>query len=443
MANSNKARSKIDQGKTVDGLDRVAVVAGLRTPFARQSSFFKRTSTVELGQMVVSELINREQVPYDQIDRVVYGQVSVLPETPNIAREIILGTGLPPTIDAFSVSRACATGFQAAVCVMDAIQVGDIDVGIAGGADSASVVPVQASRKLSNALVDLSKAKTGAQKFNIFKSLSLKDLAPVPPSAKEFSTGLRMGDTAEQMAKSYGITREQQDQLAHRSHTLAAKAWDEGLLDDEVMRANVPPFKDTLSRDENIRFDSTLEGYKKLKPAFDRQYGTVTAANSTPLTDGASAVILMRESRARELGYTPLGFIKAYAFTANQVEKDMLIGPAYAIPKVLKRVGLQLSDMTTIDIHEAFAAQTLSVIKLLESKDFGQSLGFKGAIGEVDDARFNPLGSSMAYGHPFAATGGRMITQSLRELQRRGGGMGMISACASGGLAVAMIVEAE
>lgn len=424
--------------------DRVAIVAGLRTPFARQGTFYKNLTSIELGQMVVSELLARSEISPEMVQRVVYGQVMVLPDAPNIAREIVLGTGMRVTTDAYSVSRACATSFQSTINIAESIMAGDIEIGISGGADSTSVLAVQASRKLASALVLSSRAKTFGEKLGFFSKLRPKDFIPHAPSAVEFSTGLRMGDSGEQMARDHGITRQAQDEFALRSHQLAHKAWEEGKLEGEVMHANVPPFKDTLVRDENIRATASLESLAKLKPAFDRKYGTVTAGNSTPLTDGASALLVMKESRARALGYKPLGYIKSYAFTANHVKKDLLMGPAYATPIALDRAGLKFSDMSLIDIHEAFAAQTLSVLKAFESKHFAEKeLNRKEAVGKVDWDKLNVLGGSLAYGHPFAATGGRMITQTLRELKRRGGGFALTTACAAGGLAAAVVLEAD
>jgi acetyl-CoA acyltransferase len=424
-------------------VDRVAIVAGLRTPFARQGTFYKNLSAIELGQMVVSELLARSEIAPELVQRVVYGQVMVLPDAPNIAREIVLGTGMRVTTDAYSVSRACATSFQSTINIAEAIMLGDIEIGIAGGADSTSVLAVQTSRNLAKTLVQAGRARSFGEKLRLFSKLRPKDFLPHAPSAVEFSTGLRMGDSGEQMARDHGITRQAQDEFALRSHQLAHKAWEEGKLDGEVMHANVPPFKDTLIRDENIRANASLESLAKLKPAFDRRYGTVTAGNSTPLTDGASAVLLMKESRARALGYKPLGYIKSYAFTANHVKQDLLMGPAYATPIALDRAGLAFPDMALIDIHEAFAAQTLSVLKAFESKAFAEKeLNRKEAVGRVDWDKLNVLGGSLAYGHPFAATGGRMITQTLRELQRRGGGFALTTACAAGGLAAAVVLEA-
>ena len=429
--------------KTRSG-ERVAIVAGLRTPFARQSTEFSQVPAVDLGKMVVSDMLARTDIDPKLIEQVVFGQVVQMPEAPNIAREIVLGTGMNIHTDAYSVTRACATSFQSAVNVAESIMAGTIDVGIAGGADSSSVLPIGVSKKLAANLLALSKTKTIGQKLKVLKNLSFKDLMPVPPAVAEYSTGLSMGQTAEQMAKSHVITRQAQDELAHRSHMLAAKAWQEGKIEGEVMTAFPEPYKKWIMKDNNIREDSTVEGYAKLRPAFDRQYGSVTAANSTPLTDGAAAVMLMREGRAKELGLEIMGYIRSYAFSAIGVEQDMLMGPSYATPIALDRAGITLADLTLIDMHEAFAAQALSNVKMFASETFArEKLGRSSAIGEIDMDKFNVLGGSIAYGHPFAATGARMMTQTLRELKRRGGGLALNTACAAGGLGAAMILEVE
>ncbi|WP_202303195.1 acetyl-CoA C-acyltransferase FadI [Dryocola clanedunensis] len=424
--------------------DRIAIVSGLRTPFAKQATAFHGIPAIDLGNMVVSELLARSEISPEIIEQLVFGQVVQMPEAPNIAREIVLGTGMSVHTDAYSVSRACATSFQAVANVAESLLAGTIRAGIAGGADSSSVLPIGVSKKLGRTLVDVNKARTLGQRLKLFSKLRPRDLLPVPPAVAEYSTGLRMGDTAEQMAKTHGITREQQDALAHRSHTRAAQAWQEGKLSDEVMTAFIPPYRQPFAEDNNVRKGSSLEDYAKLRPAFDRKHGTVTAANSTPLTDGAAAVILMTESRARELGLKPLGFLRSYAFTAVDVWEDMLSGPAWATPLALERAGITLADLTLFDMHEAFAAQTLANLKMLSSERFARDvLGRAHATGEVDDAKFNVLGGSIAYGHPFAATGARMITQMLHELRRRGGGLGLVTACAAGGLGAAMVLEVE
>ena len=424
--------------------ERIAITHGLRTPFARQATALHGVPAVELGRMVVSELMARSELPPEVIEQLVFGQVVQMPEAPNIAREIVLGSGLNVQTDAYSVSRACATSFQAVANVAESLLAGTVQAGIAGGADSSSVLPIGVSKKLGRVLVDLNKAKTLSQKMKLFSELRPRDLLPVPPAVAEYSTGLRMGDTAEQMAKSHGISREQQDALAHSSHQRAARAWEEGRLETEVMTAFVPPWLKPFAKDNNVRLNSSLEDYSRLRPAFDRQHGTVTAANSTPLTDGAAAVVLMTESRARELGLVPLGYLRSYAFTATDVWQDMLLGPSYASPIALDRAGITLGDLTLIDMHEAFAAQTLANLKVFADERFAREvLNRPHALGEVDQEKFNVLGGSIAYGHPFAATGARMITQTLNELRRRGGGLGLVTACAAGGLGAAMVLEAE
>ncbi|OKP03885.1 acetyl-CoA C-acyltransferase FadI [Xenorhabdus eapokensis] len=430
--------------KVISQRERVAIVSGLRIPFAKQATFYHGIPAVDLGKAVVSELVIRSGLSPEKIDQLVFGQVVQMPEAPNIAREIVLGAGLSVNTDAYSVSRACATSFQAIVNVAESIMAGGVNIGIAGGADSSSVLPIGVTKSLARTLVDMNKAKNLSQRLKLLSRLKLRDLLPVSPAVAEYSTGLRMGDTAEQMAKTYHISREDQDALAHRSHVMAARAWEQGLLQEEVTSAYFPPYSKTLAEDNNIRKNSTLASYAKLRPAFDRKYGTVTAANSTPLTDGAAAVMLMRESVAKELGMVPLGYLRSYAFSAIDVWQDMLLGPSYATPLALDRAGITLNELTLIDMHEAFAAQTLTNLKMFASEKFArEKLGRTQAIGEVDMDKFNVLGGSIAYGHPFAATGARMVTQTLNELRRRGGGLGLTTACAAGGLGAAMVLEVE
>lgn len=400
-------------------------------------------SALDLGKTVVAELLARTGIDPKEIQQVVYGQVVPSLQAPNIAREIVLLTGMPRDIEAFSVSRACATSYQSAVSVAQAIETGMIDCGIAGGADSASDVPIAVSKKLGAALIEASKARTLKQRLAAFAGLSPKDLLPVPPALKEYTTGLSMGESAEKMAKENHISREKQDELAHMSHSRAAKAWAEGRFADEVMEVFVPPNFDAIREDNLVRKDSNLEGYAKLKPVFDRKYGTITAGNSSPLTDGASALLLMSEEKAKALGLEPLGYIRSYAFAALDPAGQMLMGPSYATPKALDAAGVTLKDMDLIDMHEAFAAQVLSNTQAFESKKFAEEkLGRSEPIGEVDFDKFNVNGGSIALGHPFAATGARQITQTLHELKRRGGELALCTACAAGGLGAAMVLEA-
>ncbi|MCS5829648.1 acetyl-CoA C-acyltransferase FadI [Klebsiella variicola] len=424
--------------------DRIAIVRGLRTPFARQATVFHGVPAVDLGKMVVGEMLARSDIPADVIEQLVFGQVVQMPEAPNIAREIVLGTGMSVHTDAYSVSRACATSFQAVANVAESLMAGTIRAGIAGGADSSSVLPIGVSKTLARTLVDANKARTLSQKLKLFSRLRPRDLLPVPRRWRNIQPVCGWAIPRNRWRKVGVSPGNNRMRWRIVPHQLAAKAWEEGKLSAEVMTAYAPPFREPLEQDNNIRKNSTLADYQKLRPAFDRKHGTVTAANSTPLTDGAAAVILMTESRAKELGLTPLGYLRSYAFTAIDVWQDMLLGPAWSTPLALERAGLTLADLTLIDMHEAFAAQTLANLQCLASERFAREvLGRSQATGEVDESKFNVLGGSIAYGHPFAATGARMITQTLHELRRRGGGFGLVTACAAGGLGAAMIVEAE
>ena len=426
-----------------NGDRRVAIVAGLRTPFAKQGSAYRQLSALDLGKIVVAELLQRTGLEPGEVQQVVYGQVIPSLTVPNIAREIVLGTGMPRSIEAYSVARACATSYQSAVNVAESIQAGVIDCGIAGGADSASDVPMAVSKRLSEALVKASKARSFADKLRAFSSLGVSDLVPVPPALKELSTGLTMGESAEKMAKENAISRADQDAFAHRSHTLAAQAWADGRLREEVMPVFVPPSYEAFDEDNLVRKDSELDAYAKLKPVFDRRYGTVTAGNSLPLTDGASALLLMSEKKAKSLGFEALGFLRSYAFAAVDPAEQLLMGPAYAAPLALDRAELKLKNMDLIDMHEAFSAQVLSNIQALESDVFAQKkLGRDKRVGKIDWDKLNVSGGSLALGHPFAATGARQISQVLRELRRRGGQYALCTACAAGGLGAAMVLEA-
>jgi len=433
---------KNGNGSSKNG-ERIAIVAGLRTPFARSGTVYKGVSALDLGRMVVSEIVQRNELDPSEIGMCVYGQVVPSLSAPNIAREIVLGTNLPKNIEAFSVSRACATSFQSMTSAAEAMLAGQHDVAITGGSDSASDVPIAVSKKLASVLVDAQKAKSLGDKLRVFSKLSPRDFIPVPPALKEPTTGMTMGESAEKMAREGHISRADQDAFADRSHKLAAAAWKNGLFDQEVMHVlNPPKFENAVTKDNNVREDSTAEGYAKLKPAFDRKYGTVTAGNSSPLTDGASALILMTEKKAKELGYKPIGYLRSWAYAALDPGGWMLMGPSYSTPIALDRAGLTLKDMDLVDMHEAFAAQILCNKEAFASKKFAQEkLGRNEAIGEIDDAKFNVHGGSISIGHPFAATGARMVTTVLRELKRRGGQFGLATACAAGGLGAAVVLE--
>jgi acetyl-CoA acyltransferase len=419
------------------------VVAGLRTPFAKRQTALKNFSPLDLGKLVCAELLERVDLDPKIVDQIVFGQVIPSIQAPNVAREIVLGIGIPPEITAYTVSKACITSYQTTVNVLQAIQEGAIECGIAGGTESASDVPIMASKPLQDALHRASSAKTMAKRLAAFRKLSLSDLLPRPPAIAEPSTGETMGEAAERMAKENGISREAQDEFARRSHQRAAQAWREGKFADEVMAVHIAPdFKETLAEDNLLRPESDMATYAKLKPVFDKKYGTVTAGNSSPLTDGASALLLMNEAKAKALGMPILGKIRSYAFAALDPFDQLLLGPAYAAPIALERAGMTLADMDLIDMHEAFAATVLSTIQAFESATFArEKLNRSQPIGEVDWDKLNVNGGSIAMGHPFAATGTREIAQTLGELNRRGGGLALCTACAAGGMGAAMILE--
>jgi acetyl-CoA acyltransferase len=422
---------------------RVAIVAGLRTPFAKQGTAYRDLSALDLGKLVVSELIQRSELDPKQIGMLVYGQVIPSLSAPNIAREIVLGTGMPKSIEAYSVSRACATSIQSMTSAAEAILAGQHDVAISGGADSASDVPIAVSKRLANALVEASRAKSLMDKVKIFAQLSPKDLVPVPPALKEPTTGLTMGESAEKMAREGNISRAEQDAFAVRSHAKAARAWRDGVFESEVMHVVPPPsFDQPIAEDNLVRKDTTADAMAKLRPVFDRRYGTLTAGNSSPLTDGASALLLMSEERARAEGREPLGYLRSWGYAALDPNDWMLMGPSYATPIALDKAGVTLKEIDVIDMHEAFAAQVLCNVKAFASKKFAEEkLGRSVAIGEIHDDSFNVHGGSIAIGHPFAATGARMVVTTLRELRRRNKNLGLVTLCAAGGLGAAAVLE--
>ena len=315
---------------------------------------------------------------------------------------------------------------------------------IAGGAESLSNVPILHSRSMSEKLVALSRAKNPATRVKIISSVRPKDLVPITPAIAEPSTGETMGQSAEKMAKINHIPREDQDQFALRSHRLAAVGTEDHRLTMEMFPVYVPPkYETSLTSDNGIRIDTSIEQLRALKPVFDRKYGSVTAGNSSPLTDGASAVLLMSEERAKLLGYTPIAFIRSYSYAALDPGEQLLMGPVLAAPVALQRAGLKLQDMDLIEMHEAFAAQVLSNLQGFTSREWARRAGFDQPVGEVDRSKLNVMGGSISIGHPFGATGGRILTTLANELARRGGRFGLLTVCAAGGMGHAMVIERE
>ena len=423
---------------------RVAVVAGLRTPFARAGTALKNASAIDLGKACVAELLQRADLDGKEVQAIAFGTVIPSVLAPNIAREVSLMPMLPKGCEAYTVSRACASANQAITDAANQIVLGHYDVMIAGGAESLSNVPILHSRSFSDILVAASKAKTMPQRLQAFARMRPKDLIPITPAIAEPTTGETMGQSAEKMAKLNHIGREEQDQLALRSHRLAAAGTADGRLTAEIAPFYVPPkYETVMTRDNGIREDTTLEALAGLRPVFDKRYGSVTAGNASPLTDGGAAVLLMSEAKAKAMGYAPLGYIRSYSYAALDPGEQLLQGPVLAAPVALQRAGLSLRDIDLVEMHEAFAAQVLSNLQGLASRAWAERAGFSHPVGEVDRARLNVMGGSIAIGHPFGATGARILTTLLDELGRRGGQFGLMTVCAAGGMGHAMVVERD
>ncbi len=422
---------------------RVAIVDGLRTPFAKSGTAYRDLTTLDLGAACVTELVERAPISHDAVDQIVFGAVVADIAGPNIAREVAMRCGFPASVDSYSVSRACATSTQAIVSGTQAILTGKADIVIAGGADSLSKPPILYDDNVVEALMAASAVKDLPSKIKAFSSIKPRDLAPRPPALADLSSGLTMGQAAEKMARENGISREAQDAFALASHQKAVDAWEKGTFDDEVMSLPVPPrFADTVTRDGIPRADSSAEKLASLRPVFDRKYGTVTAGNSSPLTDGAAAVLLMEEATADRLGLVPRAFVRSWAFAGLDPSWQMLMGPAFATPQALDRAGMTMNDIDVVDMHEAFSAQVLSNLQAFASTGWAREhLGRDEAVGAIDEEKLNLYGGSISLGHPFAATGARQALTMANELVRRDAGTALITQCAAGGLGAALILE--
>lgn len=425
------------------GRRRVAVVAGCRSPFCKAGTALRDVTAVDLARRTVAELVHRSGLAGSEVDEVYFGQVLPSVLAPNLAREVSLLPQLPPSIPAASVNRACASANSAIAAGHDQIAIGHADVVIAGGAESLSDIPILHSRRFSDLLIGLSKARSHGQRLRLLASFRPRDLVPVTPAIAEPSTGETMGQAAEKMAKVNGIGRLEQDEFALRSHHRAAAGTGDGRLTAEIAPLFIDGHEEPVTADNGIRPDSNIDDMGALRPVFDRRYGTVTAGNASPLTDGAAAVVLMSEDAMTALGYAPLAFIRSYAVAALDPADQLLMGPAYAIPKALDRAGISWGDLGLVEMHEAFAAQVLSNIKAIESRHWAaEQLGRAAAVGEVDHDTLNVMGGSIAIGHPFGATGARLTLTLANEMRRRGVQFGLLSVCAQGGMGFAMVLEA-
>ena len=421
-----------------EGLDRIAIVAGLRTPFSRSWSDLNDVDPVELSTQVARELLFRLELKPEDVDQVVWGTVISVVRSPNVAREVAMNLGMYRA-SGHSVSRACASGFQAIATAAEQIWSGECDIVLAGGVDVTSHAPVVYKKKVVDQLQKLQRLK-GLALLKEAATLNPADFFPTPPSISERYTGKTMGEHAEEMAQNFGISRRAQDELAIESHRKAAAALQQGKVAGEIMTVQTP--KGPVGADNLIRTDMDLGKLAKLKPVFDKRNGTITAATSSALTDGAACVLVMRESKAKELGYEPLGFVRSWAFAGQDPRENMLLGNVYSSPLALDRAGLKLADLDFLEIHEAFAAQVLSNLKMFTDKKFFQDkLGRDEVLGEVDPAKLNIRGGSLAYGHPFAATGIRIATTMLNTLRQEDKQFGLGTACAAGGMGAAMVFE--
>ncbi len=420
----------------------MAVVAGVRTPFARSGTALANYTALDLGRHAVAALMQRTELDGAAVNLLVFGTVLPSVLAPNIAREVSLLPHFPRDVQAFTVGRACASANQAITDAADQIVLGHATVAIAGGAESLTQVPILHSRRMADTLIAASKAKSLSQRLGVLGRIRPRDLIPITPAIAEPSTGQTMGQSADTMAKLNGISRSAQDEFALRSHLRAAEGTRDGRLLAEIAPITIPPtHMEMLASDNGIRADSSLAQLASLKPVFDKQYGTVTAGNASPLTDGAAAVLLMREDVADAHGYAPLGFIRSYAYAAIDPAEQLLQAPVFAAPRALERAGLSLNDIDLVEMHEAFAAQVLSNLHGLASPYWAERAGFSSPVGEVDPTKLNVMGGSLAIGHPFGATGARIVTTLLNELARRGGQFGLLTVCAAGGMGHAMVVE--
>ena len=414
---------------------RVAVIAGCRTPFCKSGTVLKDARAVDLARFVARELLERTNLDGADVNAVIFGQVVPSALVPNVAREVSLLPQFPKEIPAYSLNRACASSGQAVANAYDEIVLGDADVVLAGGVESLSDIPILASRRLADILVEASKAKSLGARLRTLSRIRPRDLVPVSPAIAEPSTGETMGQSAEKMAKENHIARAAQDRWALRSHELAARGTDDGRIPAEIVPWFPPPRggragDGVVTQDNGIRRDTSLEQMGKLKPVFDRRYGSVTAANSSPLTDGASAVLVMSDSAARALGYTPLAYVRSYAVAAVDPGWQLLQAPIFAVPKALERAGIEWKDLGLVEVHEAFAAQVLSNLQGWAAKSW-----------EINEDIINVMGGSIAIGHPFGATGTRLVTTLANEMTRRDVQFGLLSICAQGGMGFAMVLE--
>ncbi len=418
------------------------LVDGARIPFLKSGTDYNNMMAYDLGRMAIQGLLARNNIPVNSIDRVIMGNVIQEVRTSNVARESALGAGIPITVPAFTTSMACISSNQAITSGIDLIRSGQSKTILAAGTETMSDIPVRFKKKFRQNILAARKYKSPLEFLKFFRGLGLKDFLPELPAIAEFSTGETMGQSADRMAARFGASREDQDAFAMRSHQLAAKATSDGLLDSELITAKIPPKFGIVQHDNGFRSDTTMEKLGKLRPAFIKPYGTITAGNASFLTDGASACFVMEEQTALSLGLTPKAYLREYNYVSQDPGDELLLGPAYATPKVLDSMGLSLDDIDVFELHEAFAGQVLSVINALDSEAFSKkSLKRDKKVGLIPMDKLNTLGGSLSLGHPFGATGVRLVTTAANRLIREDGKYALVTACAAGGQGHAIILE--
>lgn len=423
--------------------ERIAVIDGVRTPFSKAGGSFKDWKAEDLGAFVVKELLARVDIDPEQVDELVFGNVLQPPHATNIARVLAVKGGLPIKTPSYTVNRNCASGLEAIASGMNKIWMGEAEIIVAGGTESMSNFPVLFNPKARDWLLGLSKARSFKQKMSSLFSFRPSMLKPEIPGIADPLCSLTMGQTAEILAREFHITRFDQDEYATMSQNRSASAQDEGRLAEEIIPIPFPPSFKVQELDDGIRHDTTLEGLSKLRPVFEKLTGSVTAGNSSQVTDGACALLLMKESKAKELGLEPLGYVRDFTVAALEPSK-MGLGPAFAIPKLLDRVEMKLSDVDLIEINEAFAAQVIACERALASDEFAkQSLGRTSAIGVLNRDCLNVNGGAIALGHPVGVSGARLVLTLLKELRRRGKNTGIASLCVGGGQGEAAFVEVK
>jgi acetyl-CoA acetyltransferase family protein len=422
--------------------ERVFVVEGCRTPFLRSGTDFVDLNTYDLGRAAVSGLLHRTRIDPAAIDLLVMGTVIQNPDTTNLGREVVLGCGLPKECPAYTVTVACVSSLQSVLDGVRAIACGDADVVIAAGAETLSDAPIRFRRPVRKRLMAAQKSRGVVGTLRLLRGLKPADLTPEHLAIAEFTTGESMGENGERLAKRLGISREDQDAYALASHQRAARATEQGLLARQIVPVPVAPSFAPVTHDNGIRGDSTPEKLASLRPVFDRRFGTLTAGNSSFLSDGASAVLLMSERKVSELGYEPLAAVISSAVVALDPWEELLLGPALATPRALGLAGLRLDQVGVVELHEAFAAQVLAVLQLLEDDEFARTrLDRNAAVGRLDRDRLNAWGGSLSVGHPFGATGARLMVTCGHRMQHEKARYGLVAACAAGAIGHAVVLE--